>query len=148
MLHSEGIQTLTSIDVLLDDLLSSALVHLSDGLRLERLAVLAGVEHARRVHGALERIALPAEHVIGVGAVGMAFLVAVAEDEGVGAVGWPHVLKLGSVPERLVGELGHANGVRRRALGACAEAGGLRVVHVRLVVGAIKILAVPAAATG
>jgi len=62
---------LTAIDLLLDEVGHAALVHGGNILGLERLSVLAGLEHARVVHGALERVALPAEEVVGVAAVAL-----------------------------------------------------------------------------
>ena len=78
---------LTAIDSLLDKVLDGALVHGGDVLRLERLAVFAGLEHALVVHGLLERIALPAEQVVGVGSVALG--VAERQLVRVGAVGGP-----------------------------------------------------------
>lgn len=48
----------TAVDVLGDGLRDAAGVHLLHALGLERVAVLASVEHAARVHGLLERVAL------------------------------------------------------------------------------------------
>ena len=97
------------VDILLNLCLDRALVHVIDSLRLERPAVLAPLEHARRVHGALQRVALPAKEVVGVGPEPLA--VAVAEHKGVGAVSGPEAGELGGVPEGLVRDLGDAHGV-------------------------------------
>ena len=78
------------------------------------------------------------------GAVGVAALVTVAEDEGVRAILRPHVFELGCVPERLVSQLRHADRVRGWARGSSSKAGWLCVVHVSLMVGAVEVLAVPA----
>jgi len=134
---------LTPIQILLHLALDRALIHIRHALALERLPILARVKHARRVHRALERIALPPKHVIRMRAI--AEMVAIAEDKGVRPVRRPHVVEAGRVPERLEGELGHAHRVGRRA-GAGGREGFLDgVVHVRLVVGGVEVLAVPAA---
>ena len=57
---------LTVVEVLTDQILDLASVHLLHALRLERISVLATVEHAVGVHGTLERVTLPAEDVVGV----------------------------------------------------------------------------------
>lgn len=59
-------EKLTAIDVVGDDLFLQALVPGRLALRLERRA---GVESATRVDGFLQRVALPAENVVGVVAV-------------------------------------------------------------------------------
>ena len=133
---------LTSVDVLLDEALDGALVHLGRGLRLERPAVLAGIEHAGRVHGPLERVTLPTEDVVGMGAV--AVIIAVAHGERLGAVGGPKAVELGGVPESLVGNLGHADGVRGRAGTSSHESSTAGIVHVGLVVRAVLVLSIPA----
>ena len=140
-MHPEN--KLTAVKLLVHHGIDLAGVHGANGLRLERSAVLAGVEHAGRVHGALQRIALPAKEVVGVGAE--AASIAVAEDEGVAAIRGPVIGELLGVPERLVGDLGHADGVRSRAGAAVLERLLDRVVHVRLVVGRVEVLAIPAA---
>ena len=134
---------LTAIDILVDEGLDGALVHVGHGLRLERAPVLAALEHAGRVHGALERVALPAEEVVGVGAVALVVL-GEAEHEGVGPAAAPHAVELGRVPEGLVGDLGGADRMRGRAWPGGLEGLLGRVVHVRLVVGRVEVLAVPA----
>lgn len=79
----------------------------------------------------------------------VAGVVSVGEVEGLRSVGWPVclVVEWGGVPDNLVHELGNADWVSRRA-GASQrkELGGARswVCYVRLVVGRVKILAVPA----
>lgn len=50
-----------SINALVDEILDGALVHLCHTLRLERPSTLTRLEHALRVHGALQRVALPSE---------------------------------------------------------------------------------------
>lgn len=74
----------------------------------------------------------------------VAAAVAVAQEERVGAILGPHRVKLRGVPQRLVGYLRHADGVR-----GWAGAGGLECIlccveHVGLVIRAIEVLAVPA----
>lgn len=112
----------------MDCLLYGALVHGGNGLALERPSVLASIEHAARVHGPLQGISLPAKQVISVGSVSLG--VAVAEGEGLAAVLGPHVVELGGVPEGLVGDLGHADGVGSGAGAGILEGLLARVVHV------------------
>jgi hypothetical protein len=133
---------LTSVNVLVDEILDSALVHGVNGLRLERTAVLASVEHARGVHSALERISLPAEEVIGV--CSESLLVTVAQDEGVAAIRGPHVGELGGIPQSLIRDLGNTDGVGCGARAGVLERVADGVVHVSLVVGRIEVLAIPA----
>lgn len=55
------------------------------------------------------------------------------------------VVELGGVPDGLVGHLWHPDGVRRRAWGSGQETIHVDgVVHVRLVVGAVEVLSIPA----
>jgi len=54
------------------------------------------------------------------------------------------VVELLGVPNNLVHELGHADGVRGRARATALEGASLGVRHVALVVGAVEVLAVPA----
>jgi hypothetical protein len=102
------------------------------------------VEALRLVHGLLQSIALPSEHVIGVGTVsgGTAFK---APHEWVGTAGRPHAVELGCIPDGLKGHLWHADWVRGWALGRVGETLGVDgVVHVGFVVWAVEVLAVPA----
>lgn len=74
----------------------------------------------------------------------IAFVVVIGKEEGVGAILGPHVAELRSIPKRLVGDLWHANRVRRRAC-ACGTEGFFGcVIHVILVVGRVDIFAIPA----
>jgi hypothetical protein len=122
--------------------LDSALVHHSHILRLQRPSILAGLEHAWGIHSALERVALPAEEVIGMRAV--ALLVTIAQEERVRTVLGPHGVELSCIPQSLVGYLRHAYGVRGRAWAGRLECLFHRAIHMRLMVGAIEVLAVPA----
>ena len=71
-----------------------------------------------------------------------------APDEGVGA-GSPHAVELLGVPDGLESDLGNTNGVGSRAGTSVVEAVGVDgVEHMRLVVGAVKVLAVPASTHG
>jgi len=130
---------LTAIDVLLDGALNGTLVGLVDGLGLE-----AGGGQAGLVHGALERITLPAKEVITVSAETL--VVIEAPDERLRAISGPErlVVESGGVPHGLVGNLGHADGVSGWASTGVDEASLYGVVHMVLVVGAVEILAVPA----
>ena len=78
------------------------------------------------------------------GAVAVA--VAVAEGEGVGVAGVPETVELGGIPEGLVRDLGNAHGVGGGARTGVDEGSLLGVEHVRLVVGAVGVDAIPAAA--
>lgn len=174
---------LTSINLLADKVLDGALVSISHRLLLDGAAAI--IEAFGFVHGALQCVALPAEHIIGVGA-GRSTLE--APQEGIPVLrripkavercrvpcdfeGYPLIFKLaytrfgGMVwaSEELrslykLGDpfkeidmlwddlLGDANWVGVGALWSIGEA--LRVdsvVHVSLMIGAIKVLAIPAA---
>ena len=133
-------EKLTAIGLLADEVLDGALVGNSHGLLLDGSATI--VEALRLVHGALQGVVLPAEHVIGVCAVSL--LALEAPDEGVWPRG-PQAVELGGVPNSLVGQLGHADGMAggaSRGVGESIIFDG--VEHMRLVVGGIKVLAVPA----
>jgi len=137
-------QLLTSIraDVLADHILDLASVHCRDALRLERSSVLAGLEHASVVHGALEGVTFPSENVISVSSVATA--VVVAHEERVLAVGGPHVGELGSVIQGLVSDLRYTDGMRGGARAGVLECVSDGVEHVRLMVGRVEGLAIPA----
>lgn len=98
-----GRKRLTAIKLLTNELLGSTLVHSLDILRLERPSILTSLEHARVVHSALKRVALPAKEIVSVRAIALG--VAVAQRERVGSVLWPHVLELRGVPKCFVGDL-------------------------------------------
>ena len=131
----------TPIEFLIDHILDHALVLHRDALRLERRAA----DVAVGVHGLLERIVLPPEHVIGV--VGVARLVTAGPDEGLAAVCGPVglVVELGGVPDCLEHELGDLDGVSGWAGTAGLKGAGLGVCDVGSVVGGVEVLAVPAA---
>ena len=74
----------------------------------------------------------------------VALVVVVRKEEGIGAVLGPHVTELCGIPERLVGNLWHADWVRRWACAGDSEGFLSCVVHVILVVGRVDVLAVPA----
>jgi hypothetical protein len=100
--HKE-MKPLTSINVLVDRRLYYTLVHGSNVLALERLLVLASLEHAAIIHGLLQAVVIPYEDVISMRAVPL--VVTVRQEEGIGAVLGPHVVELRRVPKRLVGDL-------------------------------------------
>jgi hypothetical protein len=133
---------LTSVNILPHRRLNRALVHSGGLLTLEGPSVLASREHARAIHGLLERVALPAEQVVGVRAV--ALIVAVAQEERIRAITGPHVGELSSIPERLVGDLRHADRVGCRAWSRVLESFFCGGEHVRLMVWAVDVFAVPA----
>ena len=131
---------LTASSVFANEILDGAFARLGHGLLLQNTTPI--VEAFRLIHGPLQGIALPAEHVIGMGAEPRAF---VAPHEWVLSAGWPHAVELGGVPDSFEGDLRHPDGVGRRALGRVGEPVGIDgVVHVRLVVRAVEVLAVPA----
>jgi hypothetical protein len=134
---------LTSIDVLIDRALHLTRVHRTDRLTLQRLPVLTGLEHAFVVHGLLQRVVFPAKEVISMCTI--ALVVIVRQEERVGAVLGPHVVELRGIPERLVCDLWHADGMGSRAGFGISEGFVLRVVHVVLMVGGVDVFAVPAA---
>lgn len=74
----------------------------------------------------------------------VAFVVIVGKEERIGAILGPHVVELRCIPQRLVGDLWHADWVRRWACTCGTEGFFGCVVHVILVVGRVDILAVPA----
>jgi len=131
-----------SIQVLLDSALDLALIHRLNILALQRSSILTCLKHAAVVHSLLQTVVLPAKEVISVGTV--AFVVIVRKEERIGAILGPHVVELRSIPQRLVGDLWHADWVRRWACTCGTEGFFGCVVHVILVVGRVDILAVPA----
>lgn len=131
---------LTSVSLLVDHVLDLALVGGGHGLLGDGSAAI--VEALGLVHGALEGISLPAEHVVSVGAVALALE---APHERVGGARRPHAVERGGVPHGLEGHLRRPDGVGGRARSSVGEAVRVDgVVHVRLVVGAVKVLAIPA----
>jgi hypothetical protein len=133
---------------LANKVLDLASVHWLNSLRLERPSVLAGIEIAIRVHSLLERITLPAEYVVSMGTKAPA--ITVGEDEGVLAVSGPHVVETCGIPQGLETDPGYTNGMGGWARACVLERLGRRsgvdngVEHVRLMIGAVKVLAIPA----
>jgi hypothetical protein len=124
--------------VLVHGSLDAALGTGVDGLGLEGGALCAHA--ARRVHGLLQGVALPAKDVVGV--LAQTRVVARAQVKGLRAVRGPvvGVVEGRRVPDHLVHELRDPHRVRRRAVAAQTEEGGgsaARVGNVRLVVGAV-----------
>jgi hypothetical protein len=91
------------------------------------------IQIAAVIHGFLQRVALPAKHVVGVRSRAANVH---AVHERVGAVGWPQrfVGELGYVPHELVHDLRELDGVRGGAGAAAVGAGALAVGDVGLVV--------------
>jgi len=90
----------------------------------------------------LKGITLPAEHVIGMSTIGATLE---APDEWVGGARCPHAVELGGIPGCLEGDLWHTDRMRCWASTGIYET--LRadsVVHMRLVIRAVEVLAVPA----
>ena len=124
----------------MDHVRNLALVGNSHRLRGSRAA--AGVEALGLVHSALKCVTLPAEHVVGVSTKSASTLE--APYEGVGARS-PQAVELGRIPNSLVDYLWHANRVGCWAWASVDEASSRdSVVHMRLMVGAIEVLAIPA----
>lgn len=68
-----------------------------------------------------------------------------APNKWIGGARRPHAVEFGGIPDSLVGYLRHANWVGGRAWWSICEAVACdRVVHVRLVVRAVKVFAIPA----
>jgi len=141
LVHSRH-ELLPPINLLLDKVLDGALVGLSHGLLLDGPAAI--IETFGLVHGLLQRVALPPEHVVGVRAGPIALK---GPDERVAVLGGvPQAGEFLRVPGDFKGYLWDAHGVGGRAGGCVVEVLGVdRVVHVRLVVGRIEGLAIPAA---
>jgi hypothetical protein len=102
------------------------------------------VQVAVIIHRLLERVALPAKDVV---AMSSRASDVHRVDERVGAVGGPERLvgEFAYVPHDLVHDLGQLGGVGRWACAAAGGAGALAICDVRLVVGRVEVLAVPAA---
>jgi hypothetical protein len=145
-MNRREILRLTSIDVLADHILDGALVRRGHGLLLDGAAAI--IEALGLVHGTLKSIALPAEQIIAVSAVA-AGVGAKAPHERVRVARLPHAVELAGIPSDLKGDLRHADRVGFRASGRVVEVIRVdSVIHVRLVVGAVKVLAVPASVGG
>lgn len=142
------------LGILRNRILYSALIHIGNRLRLQHPRhprTTTAVKHARAVERALQRVALPAKDVVGVGAVPL--IVHERPDKrllgGKGPVGvaGPQVFEGARVPHGLVRQLRHLDGVRRGALGPVEEAAlafGFGAEHVGLVVRAVEVHAIPA----
>ena len=137
----------TPINILLNKVLNRALVSNTHRLLLDRPAPI--IEALGLVHGLLQGVALPAKHVVGVGARAVGAALEAPHEGVLVRLGVPEVVELGGVPLDLEGNLGDADGVRRGTGGRVGEAlGGDGVVHVGLVVGGVEVFAVPAAGWG
>lgn len=136
------IDSLTSLGILAHHVLDLASIHGRDALGFERISVLAGIEHATVIHGALERISLPSEYVVGMSAESTSVIV--THDEWVWCALWPLAVELSGVPQCLVGDLWHTDGMGGGAWSVILESIANGVIHVRLVVGRIEGLAIPA----
>src|SRR3569833_3188932 len=128
--ENSKVGVLTAVEVLLDHVRDAALVLLRDGLGLERRAA----DVAVRVHHALQRIALPAEDVIGV--AGVAGSVTGGPEDRLAAVLGPErlVVDAAGAPHGLVLVLGLLDGGGGRAGGAGLEGAVLGERHVVAVV--------------
>lgn len=155
---------LTSVCLLLNRLLNGALVRNAHLLLCDGTASI--IEAFGLVHGALKRVALPAKHVIGVGA---SCGTLEAPYVGVGCSRGPHAVELRRVPNSFESDLykeisvtsysgldspikspkgtnlWHADRVSGWARARVDEPVlGDGVVHMRLVVWTVEVLAVPA----
>jgi hypothetical protein len=140
-----GFSRHTSISLLADEVLDSAPVRHIHLLFLDGSTAI--IEALGLIHSLLQSITLPSEHVIGVGTIasGTAFK---APHEWVGTARRPHAIELGRIPDSLEGHLGHTDWMRRGALGCAVEAFGVYgVIHVRFVIWAVEVLAIPASTT-
>ena len=102
-------------------------------------------EEAIRIHDALQRIALPAKQIVGMSRI--PGIVTCAPHERLTAVFRPEfrIVEHGRVPHGLVRHLRHAHWMRGRAGTCWLEAALGRVIHMRLMIGWIEVLAVPTA---
>jgi hypothetical protein len=107
----------TSFSCLADHVLDSALAGNVHRLLLDNATAI--VEAFGLIHGALERITLPAEQVIGVRAITITLE---TPYEGVRSARSPHAVELARVPDGLEGNLRHADRVRSWALRGICEA--------------------------
>ena len=71
-------------------------------------------------------------------------IIIIRPKERVRAIGGQHIIEYGSIPHSLVRNLWYPNWVRRRTGSGLAESAFRCAVHVRLVVRAVEVLAVPA----
>lgn len=157
-MEEEG-RALTPVDVLGAPSVLLALIRRLHRLRLE----LRAEDVAAGVHGALQGVALPAEHVVAVLAVPGALtsqlriqkshcegnsnaLITHAEDERLGAVGGPLalVVELAGIPHNLKEELREFHGVAGRAGSTRLKGAADGIGDVALVVWAVKVDTVPA----
>ena len=134
-------QKLTPIRNLTHKVLNRTLIRRRHSLLSNRTTPI--IKALRLIHRTLKRIALPAEHIVGVRTIPTRTLK--APDKRIRRTGRPHAVELAGIPRRLVGYLRGAHGVSRWAGWSVDEAVGFDgVEHVGLVVGAVEVLAVPA----
>ena len=100
------------------------------------------MEHATIIHRALQTVSLPTEYIVGVGAIALA--VHERPHKGLRPILRPHVLEGSRVPHGFVRDLRDADGMRGRTRTSFKEAAFCGGVHVRLVVGGVEVLSVPA----
>jgi len=100
------------------------------------------MKHARIVHGTLQRISAPPEQIIRMSPIPV--IIHIRPNKRLRSIFWPHVIKRGRIPHRFVRDLRHTDRVGTGTWTCFAEAAFGGTVHMRLVVGAIEILAVPA----
>lgn len=125
---------LTAINFLLHSAFDGALVRLCHTLRLQVVA-----HQCRRVHRPLKRVVFPPEQVVAVRSVAPA--VVEAPHKRLGTISRPDrlIVELRRVPHCLIGNLRHANWMRRWAGASVLERSLDSVVHVVLVVGTYNI---------
>lgn len=138
-----------TLNTLIDNGRHSAGVHRVVALSLEGAAAVGGTEGVEAVvHSTLESVAFPSEDVVTVMSIPGG--VTLREDEGLAAVGGPHVAELSSVPSGLEENERHARGVRSRAVSVHQDdtrAGvdtSLEELHVAGMIRGVKVLSVPA----
>jgi hypothetical protein len=136
----QDISKRTSINWLANHVLNGALVGSSHWLLRDGTAAI--VEALGFVHSTLKGIAFPAKHIIGMSTSSTALE---APHKRIRRPRSPQAVELGRIPDCLEGDLGHTDRVRGWAFtGICEAVVSDGVVHVRLVVGAVEIHAIPA----
>jgi hypothetical protein len=138
-----------TLGALVHSRLLCALVHIGVALSGQGTAGIGNpIDIRASVHGTLKRISFPAKHVVSV--MPIASRVALREDEGLGAIGGPHVVEWTSIPGSLEKDHGDPDWVSR-GTSATHEDNSHRLIYaalhkcdVALVVGAVEVPSIPA----
>ena len=153
---------LTSIDLILDNRVLCALIHLGHGL----FSTWA-VDVARSVHNLLKRVTLPTENVVTMVAIAgpnhsvwaelrslwsWYLLVTITPDEGLRAVSGPvtFLVEWSGIPDGLQHKLRHSDGMRSRAFGFCSSSSdtsstAFGICHMAPMIRRVKRFTIPAA---